>query len=120
MKIFFPIIAALILLCLGSCGYANYCKQPVDHNEDEEVDRHEEVYSLSKPDRPYLTPHYQECAYHHNVNTDMLRKMGLPVNFDNYFWRLCSKIVTFNYQSNWVTFIRNMYLLMGLVTNIRA
>ena len=75
MKIFFPIIAALILLCLGSCGYANYCKQPVDHNEDEEVDRHEEVYSLSKPDRPYLTPHYQECAYHHNVNTDMLRKM---------------------------------------------
>ena len=60
MKIFFPIIAALILLCLGSCGYANYCKQPVEHNEDEEVDRHEEVYSLSKPDRPYLTPHYQE------------------------------------------------------------
>ena len=60
MKIFFPIIAALILLCLGSCGYANYCKQPTEHNEDEEVDRHEEVYSLSKPDRPYLTPHYQE------------------------------------------------------------
>lgn len=60
MKIFFPIIAALILLCLGSCGYANYCKQPVEHNEDEEVDRHEEVYDLSKPDRPYLTPHYQE------------------------------------------------------------
>ena len=60
MKIFFPIIAALILLCLGSCGYANYCKKPSEHNEDEEVDRSEEVYSLSKPDRPYLTPHYQE------------------------------------------------------------
>ena len=60
MKIFFPIIAALILLCLGSCGYANYCKKPTEHNEDEEVDRSEEVYSLSKPDRPYLTPHYQE------------------------------------------------------------
>lgn len=59
MKIFFPIIAALILLCLGSCGYANYCKKPTEHNEDEEVDRSEEVYSLSKPDRPYLTPHYQ-------------------------------------------------------------
>ena len=59
MKIFFPIIAALILLCLGSCGYANYCKKPSEHNEDEEVDRSEEVYSLSKPDRPYLTPHYQ-------------------------------------------------------------
>lgn len=63
MKIFFPIIAALILLCLGSCGYANYCKQPVEHNEDEEVDRHEEVYSLSKPDRPYLTPHYQRRTF---------------------------------------------------------
>ena len=60
MKIFFPIIAALILLCLGSCGYANYCKKPTENNEDEEVDRNEEVYSLSKPDRPYLTPHYQE------------------------------------------------------------
>jgi len=63
MKIFFPIIAALILLCLGSCGYANYCKQPVDHDEDQEVDRHEEVYSLSKPDRPYLTPHYQRRTF---------------------------------------------------------
>lgn len=63
MKIFFPIIAALILLCLGSCGYANYCKKPTENNEDEEVDRQEEVYSLSKPDRPYLTPHYQRRTF---------------------------------------------------------
>jgi hypothetical protein len=63
MKIFFPIIAALILLCLGSCGYANYCKPQTENNEDEEVDRHEEVYSLNKPDRPYLTPHYQRRTF---------------------------------------------------------
>lgn len=63
MKIFFPIIAALILLCLGSCGYANYCKKPSEHNEEDEVDRCEEVYSLSKPDRPYLTPHYQRRTF---------------------------------------------------------
>ena len=35
MKIFFPIIAALILLCVGSCGYANYCKKPTTGDEDE-------------------------------------------------------------------------------------
>ena len=35
MKIFFPIIAALILICVGSCGYANYCKKP-SLNDDEE------------------------------------------------------------------------------------
>ena len=72
MKIFFPIIAALILLCLGSCGYANYCKPQTENNEDEEVDRHEEVYSLNKPDRPYLTPHYQETRL--SVFTSNMKK----------------------------------------------
>ena len=37
MKIFFPIIAALILLCVGSCGYANYCKKPGQGEDDDEV-----------------------------------------------------------------------------------
>ena len=77
MKIFFPIIAALILLCLGSCGYANYCKKPSEHNEDEEVDRSEEVYSLSKPDRPYLTPHYQEFV------TKSVQKFGPKIRSKN-------------------------------------
>lgn len=64
MKIFFPIIAALILLCVGSCGYANYCKKPTTGDEDEnEVDRSEDVYTLNKPDRPYLTPHYQRRTF---------------------------------------------------------
>ena len=36
MKIFFPIIAALILLCVGSCGYANYCKKPPTGTEEED------------------------------------------------------------------------------------
>lgn len=64
MKIFFPIIAALILLCVGSCGYANYCKQPTrPGDEEDEVDRSEDVYTLNKPDRPYLTPHYQRRTF---------------------------------------------------------
>lgn len=64
MKIFFPIIAALILLCVGSCGYANYCKKPPTGTEEEdEVDRSEDVYTLNKPDRPYLTPHYQRRTF---------------------------------------------------------
>lgn len=64
MKIFFPIIAALILICVGSCGYANYCKPPTLVGEDDdEVDRAEDVYTLNKPDRPYLTPHYQRRTF---------------------------------------------------------
>ena len=89
MKIFFPIIAALILLCLGSCGYANYCKKATEHNEDEEVDRSEEVYSLSKPDRPYLTPHYQEFVT--KTLQKLLPKIG-PKNSSKF----CSKIAPKN------------------------
>jgi hypothetical protein len=60
MKIFFPIIAILITLCLGSCCYVNYFKkQSTEESEDQDVDRHEGIYTLDKPDRPYLTPHYQ-------------------------------------------------------------
>ena len=82
MKIFFPIIAALILLCLGSCGYANYCKKPGENNEEDEVDRHEEVYSLSKPDRPYLTPHYQEKRYSIILKRDKIKK----------FWKITQQV----------------------------
>ena len=60
IRIFFPIIATLILLCVGSCAYANYFKSSVNIAEDEdENQQHEDIYTLNKPDRPYLTPFYQ-------------------------------------------------------------
>jgi len=77
IRIFFPIIATLILLCVGSCAYANYFKSSINIAEDEDGNlQNEDIYTLNKPDRPYLTPFYQRRTF-----------QSAPPAYDNHAFR---------------------------------